>query len=74
MTIDQINKQIALQANQYIYSHQTDFNKIRDILKNHPQMKNKKGKRTIFKHILKEKKHEGDFKFKAINIQDLLKE
>jgi len=74
LKIDQINEQITLEENKFIYSHQADFSKVREILKNHPEMKIKTGKRAIVKGILKEKKREGDFKFKAINIKDLLKE
>ncbi|MFX1327972.1 MAG: hypothetical protein ACFE91_07490 [Promethearchaeota archaeon] len=45
-----------------------------NILKNYPEMKTKTGKRSIIKRILKEKKREEDYKFKAIGIKDLLKE
>ncbi len=71
---DKINEQIVLQANQYIYSHQNDFSKVKEVLKNHPEMKDKSGKRAIVQKILEEKKKEGEFKFKAINIRDLLEE
>ncbi len=74
LKINQINEQIILEANKFIYSHQNDFSKVREILKNHPEMKIKAGKRSIVKGIFKEKKREGEFKFKAINIKDLLKE
>lgn len=74
LKIYQINEQITLEANKFIYSHQADFSKVREILKNHPEMKIKTGKRSIVKRILTEKKGEGDYKFKAINIKDILKE
>ncbi len=74
LKIGQINEQIALQANQYIYSHQADFSIIREVLKRHPEMKDKKGKRAIVKNILKKNKRKGDFKFKALSIKDILKE
>ena len=73
LKINQINERIALEANKFIFSHQKDFSKVRGVLKNHPEMKIKTGKRLIVKTILKEKKRKGDFKFKAININELLK-
>jgi len=73
LKVNQINKQITLDANKYIFSHQSDFKKVREILKSHPDMKVKKGKRSIVKRILKEKKREGKFKFKAINPKEFLK-
>ena len=71
LKIDQINQQIILEANKFIYSHQSDFSKVTEVLKSHPEMKNKTGKRSIIKKILPEKKREGKFKFKAINPKDL---
>ncbi|MHA1468645.1 MAG: hypothetical protein ACTSP6_11300, partial [Promethearchaeota archaeon] len=56
LKIDQINKQIALEANKYIYSYQADFSLIRKFFKNHPEKKIKTGKRSIIKRILKEKR------------------
>jgi len=74
LKVNQINKQITLDSNKYIYSHQSDFKRVRAILKSHPEMKAKKGKRSIVKRILREKKREGKFKFKAINPKEFLKE
>ena len=73
LKIDKINEQIVLQSNQYIYSHQNNFKKVKEVLKNHPEMKDKKGKRAIIRRVLTEKKRKGDYKFKAINPKDLLK-
>lgn len=74
LKVNQINKQITLDSNKYIYSHQSDFQKVREILKSHPETKAKKGKRSIVKRVLGEKKREGKFKFRAINPKELLKE
>ncbi len=73
LKIGQINEQIALQANRYVYSHQGDFILIKEALRRHPEMKDKKDKRAIVKPILQEKKREGDFKFKAFSTEDILR-
>jgi len=70
----QINEQIILQANKYIYSHQSDFCLVRKILIDHPNMRDKLGKRLTIKRVLTERRRKGSYKFKAVNPKELLKE
>ena len=72
LKFDQINEQIILQANQFIYSHQNHFTMVNSVLKQHPEIKDKKGKRTIIHKLIKARERKGDYKFKAISYKDLL--
>ena len=68
----QINERIILEANNYIYSHQSDFRLPQKMLRSRPEMRIKAEKRVKVKKILTEKKdRKGLYKFKAINLHDL---
>lgn len=69
---DQINEFLIIQTTQFIYSHQEDYTKVKQILQKHPELKEKKGKRTIIRKILTGKKNREDYKFKAINPMEFL--
>ncbi len=74
LNTQQINEQIILEANKFIYSHQSDFSLVRKALKIRPNMKDKSGKRLIIKRVLTERRRKGSYKFKAVNPKDLLKD
>ena len=62
-----------LQANQFIYSHKADFNFIKEVIKENPQCNIRKGKRVKVKGLKVNPKGKGEPKFKALEINDLLK-
>ncbi len=47
LILKRINKEIVLQANKFIFSHKKDFQFVKKILKNNPELKDRKGKRAI---------------------------
>jgi len=69
-----INKEIILQANQFLFTHKGNFNFIRKIIVKNPDCRDKKDKRVVIKGASLSEKKTGNFKLKAFGIDNFLKE
>ncbi|MHA1251222.1 MAG: DUF4238 domain-containing protein [Candidatus Helarchaeota archaeon] len=73
LTVKDIIKETVLQANHFIYSHKSDFTFIKQIIKENPQTKKRKGKRIKVKGFKLNPKGKGEPKLKALCIEDIIK-
>jgi len=73
LSIKNIVRETILQANQFIYSHKADFTYIKQVIKENPQSKIRKGKRIKVKGLKLNPKGNGEPKIKALRIEDFLK-
>ena len=73
LSIKNIVRETILQANQFIYSHKADFTFIKQVIKENPQSKIRKGKRIKVKGLKLNLKGKGEPKLKALGIEDIIK-
>lgn len=66
LSLKKINKEIVLQANEYIFSHKKNFSFVEKILKKSPEHRERNGKRTIVKASFKKILKETEYKLKNI--------